>query len=225
MKKYLQTLHSSKLFYGITEEEIEKMLSCLRGVKKEYEKDEFIYHQGETTSSAGIILSGNILVIEEDIWGNRNIISRLGAAETFGLAYSTPSFPLNVSVVADTPVSILFIDMKGILTVCSSACTYHTRLIRNLVGELAEKNLKLSEKLTHITQRSTRAKLMSYLSSLAQKKGKYEFDIPFSRQELADYLAVERSGLSSEMARMQKEGLIEYNKNHFILKMNSNELD
>ncbi len=225
MKKYLQTLHSSKLFYGITEEEIEKMLSCLKGVKKEYEKDEFIYHQGETTSSAGIILSGNILVIEEDIWGNRNIISRLGAAETFGLAYSTPSFPLNVSVVADTTVSILFIDMKGILTVCSSACTYHTRLIRNLVGELAEKNLKLSEKLTHITQRSTRAKLMSYLSSLAQKKGKYEFDIPFSRQELADYLAVERSGLSSEMARMQKEGLIEYNKNHFILKINSSELD
>lgn len=225
MKKYLQTLHSSKLFYGITEEEIEKMLFCLKGVKKEYEKDEFIYHQGETTSSAGIILSGNILVIEEDIWGNRNIISRLGAAETFGLAYSTPFFPLNVSVVADTQVSILFIDMKGILTVCSSACNYHTRLIRNLVGELAEKNLKLSEKLTHITQRSTRAKLMSYLSSVAQKKGKYEFDIPFSRQELADYLAVERSGLSSEMARMQKEGLIEYTKNHFILKMNSNELD
>lgn len=113
----------------------------------------------------------------------------------------------------------MFFNVKRILDVCPSACAHHSRIIRNLLGELAEKNLRFSEKLTHMGQRTTRAKLMSYLSAEAQRRGEYEFDIPFSRQQLADYLGVERSGLSLELGKMRVEGLLDFQKNHFVLKV------
>ena len=105
------------------------------------------------------------------------------------------------------------------MTVCPSACAHHSRIIRNLLSDLADKNLLLNERLTHIAQRTTRAKLMSYLSAEAQRRGAVEFDIPFSRQQLADFLAVERSGLSLELGRMKKEGLLNFHKSHFVLKV------
>ena len=126
---------------------------------------------------------------------------------------------LNVSVIAETPVTALFLNVKRILNVCPSACAHHSRIIRNLLSELAEKNLRFNEKLTHMGQRTTRSKIMSYLSSEAQRLGKYEFDIPFSRQQLADYLAVERSGLSLELGKMRSEGLLDFHKSHFVLKV------
>ena len=117
------------------------------------------------------------------------------------------------------PVTAMFLNVQRILTVCPSACTHHSRIIRNLLGELAGKNLRFSEKLTHMGQRTTRAKLMSYFSAEAQRLGKYEFDIPFSRQQLADYLGVERSGLSLELGKMRGEGLLDFHKSHFVLKV------
>ena len=113
----------------------------------------------------------------------------------------------------------MFLNVKRVLTVCPSACEHHSRIIRNLLSELAEKNLRFSEKLTHMGQRTTRAKLLSYFSAEAQKRGTYEFDVPFSRQQLADYLAVERSGLSLELGKLRDEGLIEFHKSHFVLKV------
>ena len=117
----------------------------------------------------------------------------------------------------ETPVTAMFLNVKRVLNVCPSACEHHSRIIRNLLSDLAGKNLLLNEKLTHIAQRTTRAKLMSYLSAEAQRRGAVEFDIPFSRQQLADFLAVERSGLSLELGKMKKEGLLDYHKEHFVL--------
>ena len=172
------------------------------------------------------MLSGSVLIIQEDIWGNRNIVSRTGAGQTFAAAFAcAPGSVLNVSVTAETPVTVMFLNVKRVLNVCSSACTHHSRIIRNLLGELAEKNLRFGEKLTHMGQRSTRAKLMSYFSAEAQRLGKYEFDIPFSRQQLADYLAVERSGLSLELGKMRAEGLLDFRKNHFVLSAAANRAD
>ena len=113
----------------------------------------------------------------------------------------------------------MFLNVKRILNVCPSACVHHNRIIRNLLGELAEKNLRFSEKLAHMGQRTTRSKLMSYLSAEAQRLGRTEFDIPFSRQQLADYLGVERSGLSLELGKMRDEGLLDFRKSHFVLKV------
>ena len=125
---------------------------------------------------------------------------------------------LNVSVEAESAVTVMFLHIRRVLSVCPSASSHHSRIIRNLLGELAEKNLRLNEKLTHMGQRTTRAKLMSYFSAEALRRGVYEFDIPFSRQQLADYLGVERSGLSVELGKMRDEGLLDFHKSHFLLK-------
>ena len=123
-----------------------------------------------------------------------------------------------MSVEAESAVTVMFLRVRRVLSVCPSACSHHSRIIRNLLGELAEKNLRLNEKLTHMGQRTTRAKLMSYFSAEAQRRGGYEFDIPFSRQQLADYLGVERSGLSMELGKMRDEGLLDFHKSYFLLK-------
>lgn len=220
MKDFLPVIRSSPLFSGISAEEASAMLSCLQAEKKDFPKEAFLLHAGDTAESIGLILSGSILVIQEDIWGNRNILSKAGPGQTFAAAYAcAPGSVLNVNVFAETPVTALFLNIKRILNVCPSACTHHSRIIRNLLGDLAEKNLRFSEKLTHMSQRTTRDKLMSYLSAEAQRLGTYEFDIPFSRQQLADYLGVERSGLSLELGKMRSEELLDFHKNHFALKI------
>ncbi len=220
MEDYLYVLLSSQLFSGISEKELRAMLSCLDARIEDYPKGAFVLRAGDVVDSIGLILSGNVLVIQEDIWGNRNILSKVGQGQTFATAYAcAPGSVLNSAVLAENSVSVMFLNLKRILNICSSACAHHNRIIRNLLGELAQKNLSIKGKLTHMGQRSTRAKTMSYLSAEAQRLGKYEFDIPFSRQELADYLAVDRSGLSIELGKMQKEGLLVFHRNHFVLKV------
>ena len=220
MKEFLPVIRSSQLFSGVSEEELTAMLSCLKAESRDFPKDAFLLRTGDTAESIGLVLSGSVLVIQEDIWGNRNILSKAGPGQTFAAAFAcAPGSRLNVSVVAEAPVTAMFLNVKRILTVCPSACTHHSRIIRNLLGELAGKNLRFSEKLTHMGQRTTRAKLMSYFSAEAQRLGRYEFDIPFSRQQLADYLGVERSGLSLELGKMRSEGLLDFQKNHFVLKV------
>ena len=218
MKNYSSVIRSSTLFSGVSEEELGTMLACLRAEKKDFPKDAFLMRTGDTAESIGLVLSGSVLVIQEDVWGNRNILSKAGAGQTFAAAYAcAPGSIMNVSVAAETPVTAMFLNVKRVLNVCPSACAHHSRMIRNLLGELAEKNLRFSEKLSHMGQRTTRAKLMSYFSAEAQRLGKYEFDIPFSRQQLADFLAVERSGLSLELGKMHREGLLDFHKSHFVL--------
>ncbi len=219
MKDFLPIIRSSTLFSGISAEELTAMLSCLDTKTESFLKDAFLLRAGDTAESIGLVLSGNVLIVQEDIWGNRNILSKAGPGQTFAAAYAcAPGSVLNVSVLAETPVTAMFLNVKRVLNVCPSACAHHSRIIRNLLGELAEKNLRFGEKLTHMGQRTTRAKLMSYFSAEAQRLGTYEFDIPFSRQQLADYLAVERSGLSQELGKMRDEGLLSFRKSHFVLK-------
>ena len=220
MREFFSVIRSSPLFSGISEDELTAMLTCLRAEKRDYPRDAFVLRTGDTAESIGIVLSGSILVVQEDIWGNRNILSKAGPGQSFAAAYAcAPGSVLNVSVVTESPVTLMLLNVKRVLNVCPAACTHHSRIIRNLLGELAEKNLRFSEKLTHMGQRTTRAKLLSYFSAEAQRLGTYEFDIPFSRQQLADYLAVERSGLSLELGKLRSDGLIDFHKSHFLLKV------
>ena len=220
MKDFLPMIRASRLFSGVSERELEAMLACLRPETKDYPKDAFVLRAGDTAEAVGLVLSGTILMLQEDVWGNRNILSKAGPGQIFAAAYAcAPGSVLNVSVLAETPVTVLFLNVGRVLTLCPAACAHHSRIIRNLLGELAGKNLRLGEKLTHMGQRTTRAKIMSYLSAEAQRLGTYELDIPFSRQQLADYLGVERSGLSLELGKMKQDGLLEFHKNHFELKV------
>lgn len=219
MKEMLSVLRTSGIFSGISEEETEKMLHCLEVRPETFQKDEYILRAGDRVEAFGLVITGKVMIIQEDFWGNRNILAAVGAGHCFAETFAcSPGAVLNVSVIAETNVQVLFLNVKRILTTCPSTCSHHNRMIRNLLSELAEKNLRLNEKITHLGQRSRRAKILSYLSAEAQRHGSAEFDIAFSRQQLADYLSVDRSGLSMELSRMQEEGLLEYRKNHFVLK-------
>lgn len=219
MKEMLSVLRTSGIFSGISAEETEKMLHCLEVRPETFQKDEYILRAGDRVEAFGLVITGKVMIIQEDFWGNRNILAAVGAGHCFAETFAcSPGAVLNVSVIAETNVQVLFLNVKRILTTCPSTCSHHNRMIRNLLSELAEKNLRLNEKITHLGQRSRRAKILSYLSAEAQRHGRAEFDIAFSRQQLADYLSVDRSGLSMELSRMQEEGLLEYRKNHFVLK-------
>lgn len=219
MKKEFATIHSSRIFSGIAPEELESMLRCLDAKTVHFPKGAYILRSGDTVETLGLMVLGTAFIIQEDFWGNRNILSSIEQGQCFGETFAcAPGAILNVSVVTQSQAAVLFLNVKRILTMCPSTCAHHSRIIRNLLSDLASKNLHFNEKVTHLGQRTTRAKLLSYLSAEAQRHSSAEFDIPFSRQQLADYLSVERSGLSLELCKMRDEGLLEFRKNHFRLK-------
>lgn len=212
-------LKKSPLFSGIDLEEMQSMLQCLSAVEKKYDKNEIILRQGEIVDYMGLVLSGRIHIVKDDFWGNRTILSDISPSQMFGESFAcAQSQGLSVSALAVEPTVVLFLDIKRILNTCSSACVFHTRLIRNLLSVLAEKNLMLTGKIDHITKRTTREKLLSYLSAESLKAGSPTFQIPFNRQQLAEYLAVDRSAMSQELSKLQREDYLSYHKNVFHLK-------
>jgi CRP-like cAMP-binding protein len=218
MKKYLPILFRSYLFEGIAPMEIEKLLDCLSARTKKFEKDEYIFMEGDEISAVGLVLSGAVHVVQDDFWGNRAIVARMGPGELFAEAFSCGGIEkLPVSVMAAEKAEILLINFKKIITVCPSACGFHTKLVSNMIGDLARKNIRLMKKMEHITRRSTRDKLLSYLGARARQAKGNAFQIPFNREELADYLSVDRSAMSAELCRMRDEGILSFHKNNFEL--------
>ena len=158
------------------------------------------------------------LLIQEDLWGHRNILSKCNTGDFFGEPYAaTPGAILNISVVAEEDCEILLLNVKRLLTSCPTACDHHQKLIRNLVSVLANKILLFNDKITHVSKRTTREKLLSYLSAESIRQSSLSFDIPFDRQQLADFLCVERAAMSAELSKLQKEGLLVTKRNHFQL--------
>lgn len=211
-------LEQTLLFSGIEPQEIHTMLNCLSPVKQHYKKGNFIFQSGEKIHAMGMVLSGAVHIIKEDFWGNRTIISEASAGSLFGEVYAcTFSSPAEVSAIAAESCEILFLNVGKVMNVCTSACTFHTRLIHNLLSVLAEKNLMLTRKMEHMSKKTTREKLLSYLSAESLKKGTPSFEIPFNRQQLAEYLSVDRSAMSNELSKLRDEGLLTFYKNKFCL--------
>ena len=218
MEQYLFILRNSPFFQGMTEEEILSVLHCVNATVQHKKKDEYILRVGDSTESMGLVLRGSVLVLQEDLWGHRNIIHRIGPGEYFAEPFAaTAGSVLNVSVVADEDSEIMLLNMERFLRTCPHACAHHSRMVRNLVSVMAKRVLDLNEKLTHMAKRSTREKLLSYLSAESMRQGKLAFTIPYDRQQLADYLSVERAAMSVELGKLQKEGLLKTNRNYFEL--------
>lgn len=214
----MESLDKCPLFWRIEKAEQKAVLSCLKARQRGYIKGAYILASGEITKQFGIVLSGRISIIEVDFWGNRNILARVGTGGMFAEAFAcTGNHKLTVSVEADESCEVLFLDAGQMLTPCEKGCSFHGQLIRNMIGILAQKNQMLTQKMAHITKRSTRAKLLSFLSEQAGEAGGPCFTIPFNRQELADYLSVDRSALSSELGRLKKDGFLDFHKNQFEL--------
>ena len=147
----LSVLRTSGIFSGISEEETEKMLHCLEVRPETFQKDEYILREGDRVEAFGLVITGKVMIIQEDFWGNRNILAAVGEGQCFAETFAcSPGAVLNVSVMAQTNVQVLFLNVKRILTTCPSTCSHHSRMIRNLLSELAEKNLRLNEKITHL---------------------------------------------------------------------------
>jgi len=218
MEQYLFILRNSPFFQGMTGEEILSVLGCVNAAVQRKQKGEYILRVGDSTESMGLVLKGAVLVLQEDLWGHRNIIHRIGPGEYFAEPFAaTAGSVLNVSVVADEDSEIMLLNMERFLGVCPHACAHHSRMVRNLVSVMARRVLDLNEKLTHMAKRSTREKLLSYLSAESLRQGKLSFTIPYDRQQLADYLSVERAAMSVELSKLQKEGLLKTNRNQFEL--------
>lgn len=219
MIENLALLKRTKLFYGITENEMGAMLECLSAAKHSYKKGDYVFRRGERIASVAVLLEGRVHIQKVDYWGNQSILSEVSEGELFGEVYACLGGEeiLN-NAVAVKPSVVLFLDINRILTMCPSGCRFHERLVRNLLAVLASKNRMLTQKLEHMSQRTTREKLLSYLSEQSLKKGSSSFDIPFSRQQLADFLSVDRSAMSNELCKMRDEGILQFDKNHFELK-------
>ena len=218
MKKYIPILKRTKLFSGISEEDIESMLSCLDASVREFKKGEYVFRGGEHIGQITVLLSGELHIQRDDYWGNRDIVNRISVGEMFGEAYIAPeSGALLNDVVALEDSTVIFFNVKRITTVCSASCRFHSMVVQNLFYALSEKNRVLVQKLGHISKRSTREKLMSYLSEQAEHQNSASFSIPFNRQQLADFLSVDRSAMSNELCKMRDDGLIEFEKNQFRL--------
>ena len=217
MGEYMDVLLKSDVFSGIDSAEVSAMLKCLDAFKREYSRGEFILRYGSRTECTGLLLSGSIHIIREDFWGRRDIIAELKPGDTFAESYACTGAPMSVETMANSDCVVLYLNMQRVVKVCPSSCAFHTRLIVNLLSAIARSNLRLNEKLNYVTRRSTREKLLSYLSAQARLASSSTFDIPLNRQQLADFLSVDRSAMSAELSRMRSEGIISFEKNHFTL--------
>lgn len=218
MKKYIPILKRTRLFAGVGDSEIELMLSCLGARLCTYKKGEYVLRQGEHLSDVIVLVAGNLHIQNDDYWGNRSILGQISVGEMFGEAYVTPESGalLNDVVALEDSVAVFF-DVKRIITTCSSACRFHSIVVQNMFFAISEKNRKLVQKLGHMSKRSTREKLISYLSEEAKRQNSSSFTISFNRQQLADFLSVDRSAMSNELCKMRDEGLLEFEKNIFRL--------
>ncbi len=218
MKEFVPVLRQTKLFAGVGDEDVFSMLSCLGARLRTYKKGEYVLRQGQRLSDILVLAEGSLHIQKDDYWGNRSILGHIGVGEIFGEAYASPeSGALLNDVVAVEDSSVFFFDVKRVITTCSSACRFHTLVVQNLFFAISEKNRSLVQKLDYISRRTTREKLISYLSEEAKKQNSAYFTIPFNRQQLADYLSVDRSAMSNELCKMRDEGLLEFEKNRFKL--------
>lgn len=218
MEKYLEILKKCPLFLGVTSEDLIKMLGCLDGKIVKTAKNQVIFAEGQPAKYVGIVLSGGAKVVKDDYYGNRSIVAVVEPSEIFAEAIACSEVEeMPVSVISDRESEIMLLDCRRILTTCSQNCVFHGLLIKNLLRVIAEKNLLLNQKIEIISRRTTREKIMAYLMSQAKKQGCNEFTIPYDRQELADYLGVERSAMSWEISKLRADGVIECAKSRFKL--------
>lgn len=213
-----EILLRSPLFAGITPDDLTAMLACLRARRVGYPRDAAILMAGDPARDIGVVVSGRAQVERDDAFGNRAILTDLNPGDMFAEAFvcaGVKEMPL--SVIAAEACEVLWIDYGRVISTCTSGCAFHEALIRNMLSILAGKNILLNGKIEALSARTTRDKLLTYLSAQARRAGGGTFAIPFSRQELADYLAVDRSALSREIGAMAREGLIRCDRNRFEL--------
>ena len=214
MRKIFDVAKDNQLFQEIAFSDFEPMLVCLCARTSTYKKGDIILLSGDSINFLGLILSGGIKIIKEDMNGNITILTKLSVSEIFGEVFACAEIfhsPVTVQAIEETEV--LFFDYSKIVVSCTNACRFHTRLIKNMLKLLAQKNILLNQKIEILSKRTTREKLLCFFDF--QKGVANEFTIPFTRDEMANYLCVDRSGMSRELCKMRDERMIRFKKNLF----------
>lgn len=219
MNNFLEILSGCPLFDGIEQSDLNSMIVCLEGKTLDIAKGNPVLPEGSPARYVGVVLSGTVQVVREDYYGNRSIMTMLQPGELFAEAFSFAGIDtMPVSVIATKDSKVLLLDCRRILTSCSNSCHFHNVLMKNLLQGIARKNLALSQKIRYMSQKSTKEKIMAYLSDQAKQHGSREFVIPYDRQALADYLGVERSAMSAEIGKLKKSGQIDTKGSWFCLR-------
>lgn len=218
MEKYIPLLQKSPLFIEMDEKDIKSMLKCLNAFEKEYMDGEMIYCEGEKVGAVGVVLEGRVQVVRDDVHGNRIIMAEWAPGDLFAEAFAPAEVDeIPVSVYASEKSRVLFVDFKRIMTQCSSHCAFHSLLIRNMMKAIAQKNILLSRRIELLGKRSIREKLLALFWTRQKEMKKSRVTLPFNRNELADYLCVDRSAMSRVLGQMKKEGILSFKKNVFEL--------
>lgn len=215
MEELINNLEECILFKNIENSQILPLLNCLEYKIKEYKKNQLVFQNGFKTNKGGIVLNGALQIVQYDYFGNRSILSRIEENQLFGISYSLCNLALPICIEASTDSVILFINADKITTPCKKLCQNHIVLMNNLLNILARKNVNLNQKIECLSKRTTREKILNYLTQKSIENNSKTFNIPHDRQGLADYLCVERSAMSAEITKLQKEGLIKTKKNYF----------
>jgi len=211
-------LQRSRLFMGMSEDEISGALSFLQAQEKQYKKGHVLLHAGDVTERLGLVLEGSVTIESNDAWGNRTILSHVGPGQLFAETYALlEDEPLLVDVVANETCRILILRVSSTQKLMSASGAWATKITANVLMISALKNLHLSGRSFHTAPKTVRGRVMAYLNTVSLQTQSTEFDIPFDRQQFADYLNVERTALSKELGKMQNDGLIKVKKNHFVI--------
>ena len=211
-------IRNSRLFENIPETELTAILKCLEAVHKEFQKSEFIFIEGTDLKQIGLVITGTVHMVKEDIWGEKTILATMHAGEIFGETFVCGERSSSVSFQAATACEILCLPFHRVLATCSKSCMHHHKIIENMVTVIAQKNMKLMDKMEFLSKKSIRERILTWLSQQMQLHQSEKFESSLGRIELADYLCVDRSALTRELSRMKAEGLLDYDKNTFILK-------
>lgn len=216
--QYLSVLKKTGLFTGMDNDEMTALLKQLQTEIRDFEKGDYIFHEGERVTCIAILAEGKLMIKKDDYWGNQSLLHLLEPGELFGGGYiAAKDSVIFHDVVAAGDSTVIFFHLQKMLSACPPACHYQIKFLQNLIFILSEKNRKLTQKLNYMAQRTTREKLISYLSDQSVRYASCSFDIPFNRQQMADFLSVDRSALSKELCAMRDDGLLHFHKNHFQL--------
>ncbi len=208
---------STALFKGIDSTVLEEFRSIRALRTKTFQRGEIILHSGDKTDEIGIVQSGSILIENTDPWGNRSILSSVSTGQVFAESYALSSEHLMVDVVAKEDSLIVFVNIRRLLDGSNAGKGWYGTFMKSLLSITSKKNMMLSLRIFCTTPKTIRARLLTYLSGLYLKNGSRTFVVPFDRQQMADYLNVERTALSKELGRMKRDGMLDWKKNSFTL--------
>lgn len=206
------------VFQGLTEQELHDLEQIGAIRRQKFNKHMTVFHVGDLVHEIGIVLEGSVLIENNDLWGNKSILSRVEKGQVFAESYAFHEVPLMVDAIADEDSLILFLDVQRLMEEQNAQATWYCKMLKNLLLISTKKNRNLSNRIFCTTSKTVRGRLAAFFSEQATKAGSNTFDIPFNRQQMADYLSVDRSAMSAELGRMRDEGLLAFERNHFRLR-------